>query len=79
MGSTRLGVKQKVQSYSLVGGGLRGARWGLGTHWVGWKTTTKWWWWWWSAETEQIAALQLTLGGCGAHLKNPKNITIVGF
>ena len=26
-----------------------------------------------AAETEQLSALQVTLGTCGAHYKNPKN------
>ena len=32
-----------------------------------------------AAETEQVAALQPSLEGCGAQEKNPKNIEIVRF
>ena len=65
-----------VKIYSLVGGGLRGAK-----IWV-WESL------WWpqtttkgggvdgvSAETGQWVALQVTLVPCGAYKKNSKNIT----
>ena len=75
MGPRVIEVKPRVKTWTLVGGGLKDARWGA----VG-PTG-------WSENHHQVvvvvvllrqssgAALQVTLVPCGAHKKNHKNAT----
>ena len=78
VGPRGLGVKQVVNTTSLVGGGGKKPNWWPGAHWGGWKPPPKGGVWDWSAGAGGLPPLQLGLEGSGAHHKIHKNLEIMG-